>query len=85
MFISLIRKRRMIWVHEINLTRDLKSEFHTLYQKLREDKQPFFIYFLMGFSCFDELLNLIKNDIQKQYTTYREPIDPMQRLAVTLR
>jgi hypothetical protein len=37
------------------------------------------------FECFDELLNLIKDDIQKQCTNYRESIEPVERLTVTLR
>ncbi|CAK1600108.1 unnamed protein product [Parnassius mnemosyne] len=35
--------------------------------------------------CFDYILDLIKNDIQKQHTNWREPIGPEERLVVTLR
>ncbi|XP_050308271.1 uncharacterized protein LOC126744759 [Anthonomus grandis grandis] len=39
----------------------------------------------MNFECFDEIINLIKDDITKQETTFREPIGATERLAVTLR
>ncbi|CAH1384646.1 unnamed protein product [Tenebrio molitor] len=79
-----IRKTRK-WVHEINMVRRKEGEFHTLYPLLRNDEEIFFLYFRMNFECFDELLNLIKDDIQKQCTNYREPIEPVERLTVTLR
>jgi hypothetical protein len=72
-------------VHEINMVRRKEGEFHTLYPLLRNDEERFFLYFRMNFECFDELLNLIKDDIQKQCTNYRESIEPVERLTVTLR
>ncbi|XP_074026071.1 glucuronyltransferase I isoform X2 [Leptinotarsa decemlineata] len=79
------KKKRRIWIHDINSTREIQEEFHTLYHELREDEQRFLIYFRMTVECFDEILDLIKEDITKQFTHYREPIGPAERLAVTLR
>lgn len=49
------------------------------------DEKRFYIYYRMTFKCFDELLELIKNDIQKEHTDYREPIVPVERLSIALR
>jgi len=35
--------------------------------------------------CFDEILSLIKEDIIKMDTNYREAISAEERLAITLR
>lgn len=52
---------------------------------LRNSPQRFFIYFRMPEACFDEILELIKEDITKQDTKYREAISAEERLAITLR
>lgn len=72
-------------MHEINETRLQQGEFHTLYPKLRLHEERFHTYFRMPFACFDKLLELIQSDIRKEYTNYRKPIEPVERLAVALR
>lgn len=52
---------------------------------LRQDEKRFYIYFRMTSDCFDEILNLIADDIRKQDTNYREAICPEERLAIALR
>ena len=53
--------------------------------ELRQDEKRFYIYFRMPSECFDEILNLIKEDITKKDTNYREVISAEERLAITLR
>lgn len=53
--------------------------------QLRKDEKRFYIYFRMNIECFDEVLSIIKNDIRKSDTNYREAITPAERLAITLR
>jgi hypothetical protein len=48
-------------------------------------KLEFCIYFRMPSECFDEILSLIKEDITKKDTNYREAISAEERLAITLR
>lgn len=79
-----VRKKRK-WIHDINLERHEFGEYHTLMPQLRKDVKRFFIYFRMMPEEFDEILNLIKSDIYKNDTNYREAIPPEERLAVTLR
>lgn len=72
-------------MHEINKKRKEEGEFHKLYPELRKDANRFYTYFRMDCESFDEILNLIRNDITKEQTTFREPIGTTERLAVTLR
>ncbi|CAH2006973.1 unnamed protein product [Acanthoscelides obtectus] len=53
--------------------------------QLRLDEQRFYVYFRMTPGCFDEILNLVKDEIRKSDTNYREAISPEERLAITLR
>ena len=53
--------------------------------ELRQDEKRFCIYFRMPSECFDEILSLIKEDITKMHTNYREAISAKERLAITLR
>ncbi|KAJ8936831.1 hypothetical protein NQ318_015300 [Aromia moschata] len=49
-------KRRNVWVLEIYKKRREEGEFHKLYPELRK---------IMNCESFDEILNLIENDITK--------------------
>ena len=53
--------------------------------ELRRDEKRFYIYFRMPSECFDEILSLVKEDITKMDTNYREAISAEERLAITLR
>ena len=79
------RRKKRKWVHEINLERKDFGEFHTLMPELKQDEKRFYIYFRIPSECFDEVLNLIKEDITKMDTNYREAIPAEERLAITLR
>ena len=68
------RRKKRKWVHEINVERKEFGEFHTLMPELRQDAKRFYIYFRMPSECFDEILSLIKEDITKMDTNYREAI-----------
>lgn len=48
--------------------------------QLRLDKKRFYKYFRMDIACFDEILNLIKDDIEKRYTNLREHYQFTRRL-----
>jgi len=52
--------------------------------ELRQDEIRFYMYFRTPSECFDEILSLIKEDITKMDTNYREAISE-KRLAITLR
>ncbi|XP_017482455.1 PREDICTED: uncharacterized protein LOC108371411 isoform X2 [Rhagoletis zephyria] len=77
--------KRRKWIHEINRDRKENGEFSTLMSQLRKDHIRFYKYFRMTIECFDEVLSIIKNEIQKADTHLRECIGPEERLAIALR
>ena len=79
------RRKKRNWVHEINVERKEFGEFHTLMPELQQDEKRFYIYFRKRSGCFDEILSVIKEDITKMDTNYREATSAEERLAITLR
>ena len=51
----------------------------------REDQRSFTNFMRMPPEMFDEILERVGPRITKQYTTFRTPLDPGMKLAVTLR
>ena len=49
------------------------------------DPEWYFDYFRLSPEQFNEILSLVKNDIKKEFTSWREPISTKERLAITLR
>ena len=81
-----LRRSRSCWVRPILLRRDQCGEYHTLVQEMRaSDPEAHQRYFRMSVGDFDELLEKVRNKIEKAYTQLRDPISPGERLAVTLR
>ncbi|CAH2085428.1 unnamed protein product [Euphydryas editha] len=57
------RKSRRFNVHPIRRDRMTHSMFISLYPKLREHDEKFFNYFRMSITSFDELLEIIQEDL----------------------
>ena len=57
----------------------------TLYPKLRNHEEKFFNYFRMSMTSFDDLLELIREDIATANTTFRDSVSPEEKLIVTIR
>uniref|UniRef100_A0A8C7RYK1 DDE Tnp4 domain-containing protein n=1 Tax=Oncorhynchus mykiss TaxID=8022 RepID=A0A8C7RYK1_ONCMY len=68
-------RRRKLWVHPINVLR----------RELLLDPARHHRYFRMSAEEIETLLSFVGPDLTKQTTNYRTPIEPKQRLAVTLR
>lgn len=79
------RKKRKLWVHNINKKRLALGEFHTLFPDLMEDDVKFFQYFRMSHEKFVALLDILQPEIVRKNTLFREAIGSKERLAVTLR
>ncbi|KAL5239368.1 hypothetical protein ACI65C_013369 [Semiaphis heraclei] len=77
------RKHRM-WIHDIFKKRSQFGEYHTLFTDLLNDDVKFFQYFRMSHAKFTTLLDILRPHILRQNTTYREAIEPEQKLAVCL-
>ena len=79
------KKQNKFWVRSIFKERELKGEFHALIQDLKLfDSEYFLKQFRMTSTKLEELLSWIAPKTEKS-SVRREPIDPEQRLCVTLR
>jgi len=78
-------KKRKYWIHKVFRAREEEGEFHTLFGRLKDDRQKFFKYFRMSFSKFENLKQLLHTDIEKKNTRWRRNIRTEERLALTLR
>jgi len=67
-------KRERKWVHKVNEKRREFGEFHHLMKQLRQDEVKFKEYVRMSSNQFEQLLPLIKDDIEKNEANYRESI-----------
>jgi len=57
------------------------GEFHHLMKQLRQDEVKFKEHFRMSSNQFEQLLSLIKDDIEKKELSYRENISAEERLV----
>lgn len=71
--------------HEINVKRERLDEFNHLIPQLQNHAKHFFVCFRMSSNCFNEIFNLIDENLRKETTHFRIPISPSERLAITLR
>lgn len=79
-------KRRRMWVHGIFQRRTELGLFHRLMKEMAISNQESYVnYFRMTPSAMDGLLQLVAPLIQKAITYCRKPIEPAQRLCITLR
>ncbi|KAJ8954112.1 hypothetical protein NQ317_007718 [Molorchus minor] len=79
------KRKRRFWIHPLNTQRIQQSQFYILHPKLRAHPEKFFDYYRMSIISFNEVLNLIREDITKQDTHLRLAISAEERLAITLR
>nr|CAH7768090.1 unnamed protein product [Callosobruchus chinensis] len=79
------RERRRFNVHPILRDRMTHSMFITLYPKLREHSEKFFNYFRMSVTSFDDLLNIIQEDLAPcQNYVARDTVSAEEKLVITL-
>ena len=79
------QSHRAYWVDPYNEDRESTKRFQCFYDKIRAHPKKFFGYFRMSVTSFDELLALIRPNITKQWTVFRNPISAEERLTITLR
>ena len=81
------RRPRSCWVKKrhTSAAKEL-GEYKTFFLgEVRNDPELFKDYCRMSPACFDHLLGLIRHDIEKKNTNFRDAICPEQRLVITLR
>ena len=79
-----MQNRRTMWVHPFNQQRPRKSEFINLYKDIRQYPDKFFRMYRMYPNQFDYLLDLLRENLEKKTTNYREPVSAECRLVITL-
>lgn len=80
------KRKRSVWVKPWLTRRNVFGFYDTLMQELRQENIEEYIKFLkMPPMFFDEILQLIEEDIKKQNTILREPIPAKVKLAATLK
>lgn len=79
------RKIGFFWVLPINARREEVGLFYTLFNDLQNDGNKFFNYFRMSRASFDELHGKLKDKLQRENTLFRNCIQPVEMLSITLR
>jgi hypothetical protein len=74
------QRYRKYWVHPILRNRLTTSLYVTLYPSLRNHEPTFFNYFMMSIKSFDNLLELIKEEITTDANAIRYCISPEETL-----
>ena len=85
MFWHTLMVNRDIWVHPLNLKRQEKGEFYTLYPDLHNFWKEFFSMYRMYPAKFDSLLRLLEPTLKGTLTNMRKLISAEQKLVLTLR
>jgi hypothetical protein len=62
------RDKRKLWVHQVFRAREEEGEFHTLFGRLKDDRQKLYKYFRMSVSKFENLKELLHTVIEKKNT-----------------
>ena len=77
--------RKHIWVRKELQKRDLFGEYATIFKEERLNTSAFHAANRMSPTRFEEILSLVAHRLHRQTTTFRAPIAPAERLALTLR
>ena len=80
------RKKRIVWVKPWLQRRSYLGCFDTLLKELRSKDEAEYKRFLrMTPQIFDELLELVEEDITKENTRFRDAIPTSIKLAITIK
>ena len=77
--------RRRFWVHPRWLKKWKTGGAFNVMRELQLYPDRFQYYYRMSQECFYKIFELIKEDLQKKHTHWREPVSPEERLLITLR
>lgn len=79
------RRKKRWWTHPTLSNRLSTGQFHIMFNKHKMYFEKFFQYYRMSVTSFDELLDLVRENVAKRDTVMRRSVDPTERLVVTLR
>ncbi len=72
-----------MWINPLRVNRELLSDYYVLLPQLTDAEYRKFLRVTRD--QFEEILSFIDKDITKQYSPFRSPISPGEKLAVCLR
>jgi hypothetical protein len=75
------KRRHRYWVHPLVCTRLETGQFYTLFYELRKEENEFLKCFRVSLKSFDELLNLLHEEICGLGTNTKRCVPPAERLA----
>lgn len=81
---DILRRVRRCQTHELNQTRFIHGEYHTLFQDIKKYPEKFKEYTRMSLSTFQLILGLIEDKLQKNWCYLHQPIRAEEQLVVTL-
>jgi hypothetical protein len=73
--------RRKVWVHDINMKRKEKGEFHHFVKEHEEHPNRYEKYFRMTKEGFNFLRDLIRGDIKTRNAQFQEAISREEKLT----
>lgn len=76
---------RKFAVHPYGKKRSEKGQFNVIYEDLRQFPEKFFSYYKMSVKTFDELLTIVKSDLEKEQNIKGDTIPAVERLTITLK
>ena len=81
------RKRRTVWVRPMLRVREVHGHYdqHMLEMVQQDDHQGFQQFMRLNFELFQEVLNRVRDRIQRRDTTFRRAMPASVKLALTLR
>lgn len=72
-------------MHPYLQTRDESKHFELFFEELKQYGDKFFGYTRMSLKSFEELLSILKTNIAKKETVFRNCIKPELKLTIVLR
>jgi len=76
---------RKFAVHPYGRKMAEKGQFNIMYEDLRRFPEKFFSYYKMSVRTFDELLSIVKSDLEKEDNIKGDTIPAVERLSITLK
>lgn len=80
-----MQRERRYWIHPLWLDKGKSSGAFNVMRELNMYPERFQSFYRMSIDCFYRILTLVRDDLTKKNTNWREPVSPEERLLITLR
>lgn len=80
------RNQKRFWISPVIALRNSDGQFFMQeYRELLLDEDKFFAFFRMSVASFNYLVITLEPHLKKQYTNFRNPIEPIEMIGITVR